>query len=92
MARTDRNKVAVISIVDRSGGITEDGCGVGMQLTTCGNITAGKHSIVDEDTTLCLSFAGINIIRPISRPGIYILIFLRQGVQVGGRNIRAFWI
>ena len=95
MASADGDKVAVVDIVDRGGGVTEHGNLIGIHgVATKSNVTAGKDSVVDDDTTLlkdCFRtyshiLSDIDIV-PIRWPCVSRLCL--ECIQVGGGDIIA---
>ena len=82
---TNGDEVAVIDIVDGSCGIAEHRGGVGINLGgTRGGVTAGEHSIVDDDAFL------VDICLAEGRPCCGISRLVAQIVQIGRGNIYAF--
>ena len=82
---TNGDEVAVIDIVDGSCGIAEHRGGVGIDFGgTRGSVTAGEHSIVDDDAFL------VDICLAECRPCCGISRLVAQIVQIGRGNIYAF--
>ena len=77
MAGADGDEVAVVGIVDGSGGIAIDCRGIGKQRTaTRSDVTTGEDGVVDDDAI------GIQVVPYCSR-----LLLVFQRVQVGGGHI-----
>ena len=67
VTRTKGDEVAVIDIVDRGGGVTIYGSGIGTQTGSPDDVSTGKDGIMDNDATLLLGCAYIHFI-PTGRP------------------------